>query len=109
VRVDQEPADAGQRAFGRPLFPGDDEDRMRARGPECGREPADHKRQIGGIDIDVFSQEGDRAVACRNRKSPLAGRPPQMDIRPFDDLPPGGLSLDPLPRGIAQVEKDGRA
>jgi hypothetical protein len=32
-----------------------------------------------------------------------------MDIRPFDDLPPGGLDLDPLPRGIAQVEKDGRA
>ena len=65
VRVDQEPADAGQRAFGRPLFPGDDEDRMRARGPECGREPADQKRQIGGIDINVFSQEGDRAVAGR--------------------------------------------
>ena len=73
MRVNQEPADAGECTLGRPLFTGDDEDRMRTRGPQCGRQPADQERQVGGLDVDVFSQEADRAVACRNRKA-HAGR-----------------------------------
>jgi hypothetical protein len=63
MQVDQEPADAGERTLGRPLLPGDDEDRMRAGGSQRGRQPADQERQIGGLDVDVFSQEADRAIA----------------------------------------------
>ena len=63
--VDQEPADSGQGAFGRALFAGDHENRVRARGQERGRQPGDQERQLGGLDVDKFLQERNRAVARR--------------------------------------------
>jgi hypothetical protein len=82
---------------------------MRARGQERGRQPTDQERQIGRLDIHVFSQLAHRTIANRNRKRALAGRSPEMSVGLFDDLPTRRPERDRPPGRIPQIVKDGRA
>ena len=84
-------------------------DRMRTHQPHRRRQPANKKRSVGGLDVDVFLEQFKRAPTLRHWQLKLPGGAGENRPGLWSLAPNHAPNLDDTPLAVGEVEKIRRA